>query len=154
MKWYLIFLKRSLVFPILLLSSISLHWLLRKAFLSLLAILWNSAFRWVYLSFSPLLLVSLRFTAVCKPSSDSHFAFFFCRCLKAWQYFSGSDGKEWGRPGFDPWVRKIPWRREWQPTPVFLPGEFHGQGSLAGYSPWGCKESDMTEWLSQDRNLA
>ena len=43
---------------------------------------------------------------------------------------------------------KIPWRREWQPTPVFLPGEFHGQRSLAGYSPWGCKESDMTEWLS------
>ena len=50
----LIFLKRSLVFPILLLSSISLHWSLRKAFLSLLAILWNSAFRWKYLSFSPL----------------------------------------------------------------------------------------------------
>ena len=51
----LIFLKRSLVFPILLFSSISLHWMLRKAFLSLLAILWNSAFKWVYLSFSPLL---------------------------------------------------------------------------------------------------
>ena len=48
------------------------------------------------------------------------------------------------RPGFDPWVRKIPWRREWQPAPVFLPGEFHGQRSLVGYSPWGCKESDMT----------
>ena len=51
----LIFLKRSLVFPILLLSSISLHWSLRKAFLSLLAILWNLAFRCLYLSFSPLL---------------------------------------------------------------------------------------------------
>ena len=47
--------------------------------------------------------------------------------------------------GFDPWIRKIPWRREWQPTPVFLPREFHGQRSLAGYSPWGHKESDMTE---------
>ena len=42
-------------------------------------------------------------------------------------------------------VRKIPWRREWQPTPVFLPGEFHGQRSLVGYSPWGHKELDMTE---------
>ena len=42
-------------------------------------------------------------------------------------------------------VEKIPWRREWQPTPIFLPGEFHGQRSLAGYSPWGCKESDTTE---------
>ena len=61
----LIFLKRSLVFPILLFSSISLHWLLRKAFLSLLAVLWNSAFRWVYLSFSPLLFTSLLFTAIC-----------------------------------------------------------------------------------------
>ena len=39
------------------------------------------------------------------------------------------------RPGFNPWVRKIPWRREWQSTPVFLPGEFHGQRSLMGYKP-------------------
>ena len=52
-----------------------------------------------------------------------------------------------GRPGFDPWVGKIPWRREWQPTPVFLPAEFHGQRSLAGYSPWGRKESDTTKRL-------
>ena len=44
-----------------------------------------------------------------------------------------------------PWVGKIPWRREWQPTPVFLPGESHGQRRLVGYSPWGCKESDTTE---------
>ena len=52
-----------------------------------------------------------------------------------------------GRPGFDPWVGKIPWRRKWQPTPVFLPGESHGWRSLVGYSPRGCKESDTTEWL-------
>ena len=45
-------------------------------------------------------------------------------------------------------VGKIPWRRERLPTPVFLPGEFHGQRSLAGYSPWGHKESDTTERLS------
>ena len=45
-------------------------------------------------------------------------------------------------------VRKIPWSREWRPTPVFLPGESYGQRSLVGYSPWGCKESDMTEQLS------
>ena len=49
------------------------------------------------------------------------------------------------RHGFDPWVGKIPWRRAWQPTPVFLPGEVHGQRSLAGYSPWGHKELDSTE---------
>ena len=49
------------------------------------------------------------------------------------------------RLGFDPWVRKTPWRRKWRPIPVFLPGKSQGQGSLAGYSPWGRKESDMTE---------
>ena len=41
--------------------------------------------------------------------------------------------------GFGPWVSKIPWRRKWQPTPVFLPGKSHGQRSLTGYSPRGCK---------------
>ena len=45
----------------------------------------------------------------------------------------------------DPWVGKIPWRRKWQPTPVFLPEKSHGQRSLVGYSPWGRKESDATE---------
>ena len=49
------------------------------------------------------------------------------------------------RCGFDPWVRKIPWRRKRHPTPVFLPGESHGQRSLEGYSAWGHKESDKTE---------
>ena len=45
-------------------------------------------------------------------------------------------------------VGKIPWRRECQPTPIFLPGQIHGQRSLAGYSLWGLKESDTTEWLT------
>ena len=49
------------------------------------------------------------------------------------------------RHRFDPWVRKIPWRRTQQPTPVFLPGEFHGQRSLVGYSPRGHKDSDTTK---------
>ena len=44
--------------------------------------------------------------------------------------------------GFDSWVGKIPWRRKWQPTPVFLPGKYHGQRSLAGCSLWGLRESD------------
>ena len=49
---------------------------------------------------------------------------------------------------FDPWVRKIPWRRAWQSTPVFLPGESHGQRSLGDYSSWSRKESDTTEQLT------
>ena len=52
------------------------------------------------------------------------------------------------RLGFDPWVKKIPLRMKWQPTPVFLPGESHGQRSRAGYAPWGCRESDTTWWLN------
>ena len=59
----------------------------------------------------------------------------------------GSDGKESACNAGD-LVREIPWRREWQPTPVFLPGGFLGQRSLAGYSPCGRKESDMTERLT------
>ena len=50
-----------------------------------------------------------------------------------------------GDSGFDPWVETIPWRRAWQPTPVFMPGKSLGQRSLTGYSPWGHKESDTTE---------
>ena len=70
------------------------------------------------------------------------------------QGFPGSSaGKEsacmYGRPEFNPWVGKVSWRRERLPTPVYWPGEFHGQRSLAGCSPWGCKESNTTEplWL-------
>ena len=67
----------------------------------------------------------------------------------------GASGNEPGcqcrrrkRHRFEPWVGKILWRRARQPTPVFLPGESHGQRSLVGYSPWGHKESDMTEVIS------
>ena len=59
----------------------------------------------------------------------------------------GSDGKEslqCRRSEFDPWVGKIPWRRGWQPTLVFLPGESHGQRSVVGYSPQGHRASDIT----------
>ena len=66
----------------------------------------------------------------------------------------GANGKEpaclWRRHKrlrFNPSFRKIPWRRTWQPTPVVLPRESHGQRSLVGYSSWGCKESDTTEKL-------
>ena len=51
------------------------------------------------------------------------------------------------RPGFNPWLGKIPWRRQWPPSPVLLPRKFHGWKTLVGYSPWGLKQSDMTERL-------
>ena len=53
-----------------------------------------------------------------------------------------------GRPGSDPWVGKIPWRREWLLLPAFLLAESHGQRSLVGYSPWCHKQSDTTERLT------
>ena len=53
----------------------------------------------------------------------------------------------------NPWVGTISWRKAWQPTPVFLPGESHGQRSLAGYSPWGLRESDMTEVIYHAANI-
>ena len=63
----------------------------------------------------------------------------------------GSDGKEsacnMGDLGLIPGSGRSPWRRPWQPTPVFLPGEFHGQRSLTSYRPWDHKESDTTEQL-------
>ena len=69
-----------------------------------------------------------------------------------WGLPGGASGKEPAcqcgrrkRQGFDPWVGKIPWRRAWQPTPLFWPGESHGQRSLVSYSPYGCRVSDMTE---------
>ena len=74
----LIFLKRYLVFPTLLFSSVFLHWSLRNAFLSLLVILWNSACRWVYLSFSPLPLASRLFSATVKPPPTTILPFCIC----------------------------------------------------------------------------
>ena len=73
--------------------------------------------------------------------------------MNSWRLPGGASGKEsTGQckrcQTFRPWVGTIPWRRKWQPTPVFLPGESRGQRSLAGYSPWGRKKSDRTERLS------
>ena len=64
--------------------------------------------------------------------------------MQATQVWSLQCGRCW----FDPRVRKIPWKKKWQSTPVFLPEEFHGQRSLEGYSPWAHKESDRTDWLT------
>ena len=68
-------------------------------------------------------------------------------------FCGGFAGKEstcqYRRCRFDSWVRKIPWRRTWQPTSVFFPGKFHGQRRVASYSPCGRKESDTTERFKQ-----
>ena len=75
----------------------------------------------------------------------------FCEKRFSINFPGGSDSKvsclQCRRPGFNPWVGKILWRRKWQPTPVLLPGEPHGQRSTVGCSPWGRKESVMTERL-------
>ena len=70
-----------------------------------------------------------------------------CRCLSSRESTCSP-----GAPD-DIWVRKIDWTRAWQPTPVFLPGECHGQRSLAGYSPWDGKDLDMTEATEHARTF-
>ena len=84
------------------------------------------------------------------------------QCIYLWGLPDGTSGKEptcqcrrhkrQERLGFSPWVRKIPWRRGWQPTPVFLPGESRGQRRLMGYSLWGHKELDTTECMHASRH--
>ena len=68
-------------------------------------------------------------------------------CWLHWWFRQWSVCLQSGRPGFNPWVEKIPWRRKWQPTPVLLPEKSHGRKGLVGYSPWGCKESERTKRL-------
>ena len=77
---------------------------------------------------------------------------FYVASLTISRFSGGASSKEptcqcrrYKRHGFDPWVGKLPWRRKWQPTPVFLPGKSHGQRSLAGCSPWGHEELDVIE---------
>ena len=93
-------------------------------------------------------------------SSFSLILFFFKSMISLQGFPRWLSGKEsaWQcrrcrRRGFNPWIRKIPWSKKWQPAPVFLPGKFHGQRSLVGYSLWGCKESDMTEQLSMHAHV-
>ena len=77
---------------------------------------------------------------------------YFCDKLMILGFLGGSDGKESTCNAGD--LASIPgsWRREWQPSPVLLPGEFYGQSSLADYSPWGHKESDTIERLTEINN--
>ena len=67
--------------------------------------------------------------------------------LNHYQNFKKTQVRRHKRRRFDPWVWKMPWRKKWQPNPVFLPGKSHRQRSLVGYGPRGRKESDTTEWL-------
>ena len=87
-----------------------------------------------------LLNMNLLFCSLAKPKRGFP-------CLRHWRVRLQCE-----RPGFDSWVGKIPWRREQKPSAVFLPRGSHGQRSLAEYSPWGCKELNMTEWLTQNQN--
>ena len=83
---------------------------------------------------------------------------YICMCVEEGTFLGGSKVFPGGscqsrRHGFNLWVRKIHWRRKWQPTPVFLPGRFHGKKSLAGYSPWASKESHKTYRLDNKQRL-
>ena len=102
--------------------------------------------------------VHSRFSMRCYKKTK--WPFWPTQCFQNMGFPGGASGKESACQyrkrrtlKFNPWVRKIPWRRKWQPTPVFLPGESHGQGSLAGDGPWGCKDGhDWTRTHNIFRN--
>jgi len=91
-------------------------------------------------------------TVIIKTTVVPHFCPWLLLPYSLLAFPGSSDGKEsacqCGRPGFKPWVRNIPWRREWQPTSVFLPREFHGQRNLEGYSLWDYKLQFFLRHLS------
>ena len=84
-------------------------------------------------------------TRLKRLSSSSSIPFQGASLVAQWRRIS----LQGNRCGFDPWVRKTSWRREWHPIPLLLPGKSHGQRSLAGYSPWDLKESDTTSQLNK-----
>ena len=92
-------------------------------------------------------LVAQRIFSFNSPSTDSMLVIDYILQLPRWHNHkeSACQCRRCKRHGFDPWVGKIPWSRKWQPTLVFLPGKFHGQRNLVGYSLWGHKESDTPE---------
>ena len=104
---------------------------------SLSALEWHHLHIWGYWYFSQ----QSWFQLVLHPAR--HFTWYILHM----GFPGGSDGKVSGYNVGGPGFRKIPWRRKWQPTPILLPGKFHGRRSLIGYSPWGCKKSDRTERL-------
>ena len=97
-----------------------------------------------------LLRSSCHYTATIEGvSQDSGIQQLYRKAGQGWGFPGGTSGKEHScqcrrlkRGEFDPWIRRISWRRKWQPTPVLLPDKSHGERRLMGYSPWGCTEPD------------
>ena len=141
----MIFLKRTLVLPILLFSSISLHWSLRKAFLSLLAILWHSAFKWVH----PKGDQSLVFIG--RTDIEAETPILWPPDVKNWLIWKDPDvGKDWRQEekGMTE-DEMVGWHHRLDGNAIgWTLGVGDGQGGLACCSPWGRKESDTTEWLN------
>ena len=111
------------------------------------ACLWDADHMWVLTLFKGYRGVSLLLILFLHLFHIHNGFFFMSRVLPKW--CSGKESacqcRRCKSCGYNPRVGKIPCRRKWQPTPALLPGKFHGQRSLVGYSPWGGKESDMTE---------
>ena len=121
--------------------------------------LWQSSWNWSSVVWSAIILivlstVNLHFQGWSVPISLRPFLGMMVACVTSSQVvlvvknLPASSGDL--RDRFDPWVRKIPWRRAWQPTPVFLPGGPHVQRSLVGFSPWVTQSRTQLKWLNMD----
>ena len=126
------------IFRLCLCSSSFDVFLLSHYVLSILSLFFFPIF-WIEFLFSFLLFLIPSATSYCSFGSNS---------LQLFLEITQRTCLQCRRSKFDPWVGTIPWRREWQPTSVFLPREYHGQKSLVGNSPRGPKESDTTEQLT------
>ena len=113
------------------------HWRKKHLTWVLQIILWRAHSEWQGILWGGLRWKWHELVCILKGYSGFSSKEFTCQCTRL------------KRLRFALWVGKIPWSRKWQPTPVFLPGESHGQRSLVGCSPWDRKESDMTEWAQQ-----
>ena len=125
--------------------SLTVNFVLNMCWLSLIFFLVNIRRNWGMIISDLFCLPQMSIIKVVLPLK--HLVLFigtFMQGLQAW-WLSGKEPTcQCRRPGFDTWVRRIPWRRKWQPTPVFLTGKLHGQRNLVGYSPWGHREWDRT----------
>ena len=134
--------------------SIMLRTLQELPHLVLTTILWKMNYNYLYFTYEEyIIIIYIWHMSKWNLRKSNSFAWItdagtWVQVFYCWTVAFNHYGILYFQHGFHPWVGKMPWSKKWQSAPVFLPGKFHGQRSLGGSSPWGCKELDTTEWLN------